>query len=201
MKRDKAKIAGLVLAAGYSSRMGSFKPLLPLGDATVIEKSVGSLLGAGVKDVSVVVGWRANEIVSLLGTPGVKAVYNPHYDLGMYSSVVAGVGSLGPAVDAFLLLPGDYPLVKPHTVQSLIGAYLNSRAGIVYPRYLGRRGHPPLIERRYVEEAPDASQPGGLRTVLRRHEDEAIDVVVDDQGVIMDLDIPDDYAKALFRCK
>ncbi|MDO8671114.1 MAG: nucleotidyltransferase family protein [Dehalococcoidia bacterium] len=197
MTRNKAQIAGLVLAAGYSNRMGNFKPLLPFGDATVIESAVGTFLKAGVHDVRVVVGWRANEIIPILADLGVIAVINPRFDSGMYSSVVAGVESMNPEVEAFLLLPGDYPLVKPETVQTLIDAYLHTQAGIIYPRFLERRGHPPLILTRYFEIVLPPDLPGGVRTLLRQHDTEALDVEVTDRGVVMDLDDIDDYRKAL----
>ena len=96
-----ASISALVLAAGHANRMGDFKPLLPLGDSTVIERAVRCFLEAGVRDVKVVVGHRAAEIVPILSRSGVQAVFNAHYDAGMYASVVAGVSSLDAGTEAF----------------------------------------------------------------------------------------------------
>jgi molybdenum cofactor cytidylyltransferase len=194
---SSVKVAALVLAAGYSSRMGEFKPLLPLGRSTAIERAVGSFREAGVRDVRVVVGYRAEEITPILARLGAQAVFNVHYDAGMYSSVVAGVGSLSRDTGVFFLLPGDSPLVKPRTVRELLRAWGESRAGIIYPCFLGRRGHPPLISTTYVETILAGERPGGLRAVLARHEDAALDVEVTDQGVLIDVDTPADYQKAL----
>lgn len=193
-----AKVAALILAAGYSSRMGDFKPLLPLGRATVIERAVSGFLGAGIRDVRVVVGHRAEEVIRVLEPLGVRTVFNAAYDSGMYSSVVAGVGSLPPGeVDAFFLLPGDNPLVKPQTIRELVNAYRESRAGIVYPCFMGRRGHPPLIDMAYTGDILAGEQPGGLRTVLGRYESLALNVEVVDQGVLLDIDTPADYREVL----
>jgi CTP:molybdopterin cytidylyltransferase MocA/5'-deoxynucleotidase YfbR-like HD superfamily hydrolase len=197
MKRDKSKIAALILAAGYSSRMGDFKPLLPLGQSRVIERAVSSFLRAGIQDVRVVVGYRAEALIPILDHLGVKTIPNVHYDSGMYSSLVAGVRSLDPEVEAFFLLPGDHPLVKPQTVQDLIDTYQGSQAGIIYPCFLQWRGHPPLIATLYIDEILSGEPLGGLRVILTRHEDAALNVEVADQGVLLDVDTPEDYQKAL----
>jgi CTP:molybdopterin cytidylyltransferase MocA len=197
MKRDKSKIAALILAAGYSSRMGDFKPLLPLGQSRVIERAVSSFLRAGIQDVRVVVGYRAEALIPILDHLGVKTIPNVHYDSGMYSSLVAGVRSLDPEVEAFFLLPGDHPLVKPQTVQELIDTYQGSQARIIYPCFLQWRGHPPLIATLYIDEILFEEPPDGLRVILTRHEDAALNVEVADQGVLLDVDTPEDYQKAL----
>jgi molybdenum cofactor cytidylyltransferase len=200
MKRDSAGIVGLVLAAGYSSRMVDFKPLLPLGESTVIETAVGSLLAAGIADVRVVVGWRANDLLPTLGRLDVTPVYNPDYATGMYSSVMAGVRTMGPEVRSFLLLPADNPLVKPHTVRELVRHYLESEAAVVYPCFRHRRGHPPIVSTSCLSDAPESDPPGGLRAVLSRYEESALNVEVADQGIVMDMDIPADYQAMLSYC-
>lgn len=200
MLRDAHKIAALVLAAGYSSRMGAFKPLLPLGETTVIEKAVSSFLAAGIQDIRVVVGHRAGEVIPVLDRLGVKSIINDHYSRGMYSSVTTGVRSFEPEVQAFFLLPGDNPLVKPQTILELIQFYLESEAGIIYPCFKGLRGHPPLISARYVKSILAWNQPGGLRALLSNYAMDALNVEVADQGVLLDMDNPVDYQKVLENC-
>jgi CTP:molybdopterin cytidylyltransferase MocA len=198
--RDAHKIAALVLAAGYSSRMGTFKPLLPLGKTTVIEKAVSCFLAAGIQDIRVVVGHRAGEVILVLDCLGVKSVINDHYAKGMYSSVMAGVRSFEPEVQAFFLLPGDSPLVKQQTITELIQFYRESEAGIIYPCIKGLRGHPPLISARYIKSILAWNQPGGLRALLSNYAMDALNVEVADQGVHMDIDYPVDYQKVLENC-
>ncbi|MGI5836240.1 MAG: DVU_1551 family NTP transferase [Chloroflexota bacterium] len=197
MSRDSAEIVGLILAAGYSSRMGEFKPLLPIGESRAIERSVNSLLSAGVRDVRVVVGWRADELTPLLESMGATTIFNPDYQSGMYSSVLAGIGTLNSDVQAFLLLPADIPLVKPATIRQLIRNYVESDASIVYPRFLHRRGHPPIISTSCLEGAPSSDFTGGLRSVLSRFEESALEVEVVDQGILMDMDTAADYQALL----
>lgn len=187
------KLAALILAAGFSSRMGSFKPLLPLGEVTVIERAVGNFLAAGLQDIRVVVGHRADEIISVLKDMEVQIIINGEYARGMFSSVKVGVSSFEPEVQAFFLLPGDNPLIKQHTIKEITKAYRESQAGIIYPCFNGERGHPPLISYRYINNILSWDQQGGLRALLNQYEADALDVEVADQGVLMDMDIPVDY--------
>ncbi|MDF2840738.1 MAG: mobA 1, partial [Clostridia bacterium] len=88
------KIAAIVLAAGYSSRMGELKPLLPLGDKTVIEKVIDAFRKAGIDDVRVVVGYEAQRLMPLLEKRKVQIIQNIEFEKGMFSSVQAGIKSL-----------------------------------------------------------------------------------------------------------
>lgn len=97
----KSKITAIILAAGFSSRMKSFKPLLPLGSASVIEIAVRSFQEAGFKDIRIVLGHRAGELIPVCNALHVQWIFNEHYAEGMFSSVKAGVISLGPEVEGF----------------------------------------------------------------------------------------------------
>jgi len=190
-------LAGIVLAAGFSRRMGAFKPLLPLRGSTVLQTAVHALLDAGVPDVVVVTGHRAAELRPVIDTLGVREVHNPGHADGMYTSVRAGVAALAPAAAAFFLLPCDIPLVRPSTVSALAEA--RAREGdppVCYPVFEGRRGHPPLIGSRLVPEIlAEDDPPGGLRSLLRIHQVDAVEQEVADPGVRMDLDTPGAYRR------
>ncbi|WP_066633467.1 DVU_1551 family NTP transferase [Desulfolucanica intricata] len=192
-------ISALILAAGYSSRMGTFKPLLPMGNTTVIAAAVNNFRAAGINDVRVVVGYRAHDLIPVLDELGVLAVYNENYDRGMFSSVQSGVKSLPRQVDAFFILPVDNPLVRPKTISEVIRAREESNAGIVYPSFAGQRGHPPLIASDYAGEIISSRIQANLREVLTRHEAAARDIDVIDQGVLLDMDTPEDYRRLLSR--
>ena len=137
-------IAAIVLAAGYSSRMGRFKPLLPIGHATALERVIDLFLAAGVGEINVVTGHHAEAMDHLLKHKGVHATHNPHYGSGMYSSVAAGVGSLPAQVEACFVLPADMPLVRPRTIKLLAQAYESHPRPVIYPVFQALRGHPPF---------------------------------------------------------
>ncbi|MBM7855073.1 putative nucleotidyltransferase with HDIG domain [Desulfohalotomaculum tongense] len=191
------KIAALVVAGGYSSRMGLFKPLLPLGAGRVIEKPVHTFRQAGIEDVRVVVGHNAAMLIPVLQSLEVEIIYNHRYADGMFSSVLAGVKSLETGVEAFFLLPADIPLVRVQTVKEILQAFRHRGTGIIYPCFQGRKGHPPLISSFYIKDIISWNKPGGLRALLSQYPDDSLKLEVADEGVLMDMDTKDDYQKIL----
>lgn len=190
----REKIAALVLAAGYSSRMGAFKPLLPLGRSTVVQEAVERFRRAGIEDVRVTLGHRADEIGPVIDRLGARKIFNPDYDKGMYSSILAGVKSLEPDIEAVFVLPVDIPLVKPATIAALAATWRGSGAKIVYPRFEGLRGHPPIISKQLADDLPEDCE-GGLAAFLGRYEDQAKDLDVIDQSILMNCNTRLDYLK------
>ena len=209
-----ARLAAIVLAAGRSLRMGELKPLLPLGDATVLERALGSFREVGIDDLRVVVGWRADEVAAVAAGCGVATVVNHDWQRGMFSSVAVGVGSLGSDVEAFFLLPADCALVRSETIGRLARAGLTQArspargqarlqaqerrhpAPVVYPVHDGRRGHPPLIARGALPAELGKEPAGGLRGLLAACDATALEVGVDDAGVLLDMDLPSHYQRA-----
>lgn len=127
------KIAAIILAAGYSSRMGLYKPLLPLASSLVLENSILNFYKAGIDDVRVVIGYKADLLKNVLERWHTKAIVNRNYDRGMYSSVQAGVLSLTPETEAFFVLPADYPFVTCDTIQKMIEVFRGSPYDVIYP--------------------------------------------------------------------
>ncbi len=196
---DKQYRFGAVIpAAGLSSRMGAFKPLLPCGDSTVIERSVGSLT-PHILTAAVVVGYRGDEVAAALKKRfggQLTIVTNPDYAAtDMLRSVQLGLRAIEEC-SAFFLLPADMPLVPDAVYRALIDAF-DDCADVIYPVIDGRRGHPPLIHTRLIPEILAYEGDGGLRTILggRRVKE----VAVTDQGILTDLDTPRDYQNTINR--
>ena len=188
-------LAALILAAGYSSRMGQFKPLLPLDGKSVIESAIDTFRNAGITRIIVVTGHEAAQLQPLLKYPEISSVHNPDYASGMYSSVQAGIRSLSEDIEACFLLPADIPLVRPATVKTIIGRYESRHPSIIYPVFRGQHGHPPLIARSLFNEILAGNGEGGLRALLQRHEADASEVDVFDEGILLDMDEPEDYER------
>jgi CTP:molybdopterin cytidylyltransferase MocA len=191
----KGHVAAVILAAGYSSRMGAFKPLLPFGDTTVLERAVALFRGAGIEDIRVVIGHCATELLPLLQFLQVRSLLNERYHEGMFSSVVTAAGSLDAETEAFLLLPVDIPLVQPDTIELLLHQYQQSTKGILYPTFRGTRGHPPLISASYRENILSWDGSGGLNGLLMNHESDSATVECGDEGILLDMDTPEDYQR------
>jgi molybdenum cofactor cytidylyltransferase len=188
-------LAAVVLSAGFSRRMGAFKPLLPFGSATVIERVIATIREAGVGAIRVVVGWNADVLIPVLDRCAVPWVRNERFADGMYASVQAGVRSLPPDVAAFFLMPGDMPLVQGGTLGRLITEWDAGPGRILYPCYQGHRGHPPLVASQYIPEILRETPPGGLRELLGRHTADARHIEVADPGILADLDTPEAYRR------
>lgn len=189
-------LAAIILAAGHSSRMGAFKPLLPLGDGTVLSQCVNTFRASGVEHVYVVTGKRADEVAAHATRAGATPVHNTEFEQGMYSSVLTGIRALEEGVTAFFMLPVDTPLVRPQTVGRLVDAFQKTCPAVLYPRFLGERGHPPLINSELIPDILSHDGHGGLRTVLDQHESGADELDVADFGTVHDLDFPADYELA-----
>jgi putative nucleotidyltransferase with HDIG domain len=181
------------MAAGYSSRMVELKPLLALAGSTAFERCIGMFRAAGVSEVIAVLGHRADELRSLAERCGARCVFNPHFDRGMYSSIVAGSRALPGWAKAAFMLPADIPLVRAATVRALAATFATHEAGIVYPVFAGHRGHPPLIVSNILAEAAQDGAPGPLSALLARHEDVTIDLPVADEAIHLDMNTPADY--------
>lgn len=195
----RQRVAAVVLAAGYSSRMGSFKPLLPLAAGnTAIATVVNNLKAAGCEDVCVVTGHNAEALSAACVRFGARVVHNAAYDRGMLSSVAAGIAAQAASTDACLLLPVDVPLVRPTTLRQLLQHHSAPDTQVVYPTFCGRRGHPPRLHRSLFDTilagaANDAE--GGLRAVLARHDAHAEELPVLDQHILLDMDTQEDYRR------
>ena len=186
-------VTAIILAAGYSSRMGAFKPLLPVGGTTVMERAIELFRGAGINDIRVVVGHRSDELLPLLKRLNVLPVLNERYQEGMFSSVVAAAQSIEEENGAFFLLPVDIPLVRRETVELMLSTFQGSAKGVLYPGFQGVRGHPPLISASYREKILSWDGSGGLNRLLMNHEADSATVECGDEGVLLDMDTPEDY--------
>ncbi len=193
------KFSALILAAGFSSRMGRFKPLLPLGTTPVLQRVISTFQSAGVDDIRVVTGHRAGEIESVATAMGVKTVFNSDYDRGMFSSVTAGVRSLAPDSSAFFVMPVDIPLVVPDTVKALIALWQEKQPAVVYPVFKGHRGHPPLVSMATRDHILNWPGRQGLRGALEELENLAVEIKTDDRYILMDMDRPVDYERILHQ--
>lgn len=180
----------IVPAAGFAERFGSEKLLAPVGDRTMIERTVRSLLDAGVQRVVVVLAPGADELRTVLdGIDHVAVVVNRTRERGMFSSIQAGVREA--RGDPILVLPGDMPYVQSATIAALLERYRTDDA-IVSPRFNGKRGHPVVIPGKYRDEIVEAAEGITLHEILRAHAGHRVDMDVYDLGVVRDVDVPAD---------
>ena len=189
-------ISAIVLAAGTSSRMGSPKSLLTVGGRSLLEHVLEAVRGAQVDDIVVVLGHEADRIRSEVSFNGARSVVNPAYSEGMSSSIRAGVRAADARSDGFLIVLGDQPFVASATLDALIARRNGSNARILIPTYEGRRGNPVLLDQSLSEEVQSITGDQGCRTIFGRHTQGILEVPVDDPGILVDLDTPEQIARA-----
>lgn len=198
-----ADVVALVLAAGLSSRMSGFKPLLDLGGRSLLARAIGLFRDAGVRDVRVVIGHRSAETRAEAEAAGAQVVDNADFHAGMFSSIQAGVRSL-PSSAPFLLLPVDIPLVRPGTVRLLLERHGDHPGAILYPTYRGERGHPPLLPaelRNDILAWGREGGPMGLMGLLAQKEEHALEVPVADSQILLDMDTDKDAVDLAARLR
>lgn len=186
--------SAIILAAGLSSRMGRFKPLLPLGARCVVERVIDLFRTVGVEEICVVVGHRAAALRPTLQAAGVIVAENPRYAEGMFTSIQAGLARLAPCKHGVFILPVDIPLVRPATLRLMMDAFASRGANTtIHPIYDGRRGHPPLIPAELTAAIQNHDGAGGLRTILEAPGVRALEIPVPDRFVLLDMDHPEAY--------
>jgi molybdenum cofactor cytidylyltransferase len=191
-------IPGIILASGASTRMGSPKALLTMPNgSTFVWTLVTTLIDGGVDDVFVVGRTEdrplRDEVERL---PRSRFVENARADEGQLSSVIAGLNAADrPGVGGVLVTLVDLPLLAPATVRILIDAFTAAHVPIARTSHRGRHGHPVIFGRQVFDELRRANPAVGAKSVVRAHESSLLDVEVDDEGVLRDIDTPEDYRR------
>jgi putative nucleotidyltransferase with HDIG domain len=193
----KNSFAAIIVAAGYSSRMGDFKPLLKFGEYTAVEMLINTFKASGIDNIIVVVGYRGNEIIEILKNLKVKWIENENYSKGMYSSVIKGLELLDEENSGFFMIPVDIPLIKKNTVEILKEQYLKKNKGIIYPSFNEKLGHPPFIDCKYKSIIKQGNNEGGLKNILEKFKEDSVKVPVFDKSILMDMDTKEDYEKLI----
>ena len=187
-------IAGVVLAAGNSTRMGRNKLLLELDGEPVIRRAVGRALDAGLSPIIVVMGFEADRVRGALSGLTHHEVINTDFEAGINSSVRLGIAAVpDQAIAAVVMLP-DMPFVTTSMLETLMARYRESEAPLVISRY-GDVNAPPMLHGRLL--FPEFDRPDGEgcgKHVVRRHRDDAV-VVECDPAALADLDVPEDYER------
>ena len=187
------KLAGIVLAAGESSRMGRDKALLSYQGSTFLNHIVSRFV-TRLDPVVVVLGHHAESIrASLTPAPRVRVALNGQYKLGMLSSLQEGVRSLPDDAGAAMFTLVDHPAVEGATLDLLISEWERTGAPLVIPRVGERRGHPVIASRAILDEILQLPADASPKNVVRRHQEQTHYVEVEDPGVLKDIDHPSDY--------
>jgi CTP:molybdopterin cytidylyltransferase MocA len=176
--------------------MGAFKPLLPLGGVPVIARVIGALREGGAEDIAVVTGRDARLLEEALEAYGLSFIHNRDYArTDMFYSAALGFEFMAGRVDGLFFTPADMPFFGGAAVRLLAGRLLQGAEHIVIPVYQGRRGHPVVMLSQTAKELIRRKNSGGLRGAMDAYGGPKALLEVDDQGILHDLDTPEDYRR------
>jgi molybdenum cofactor cytidylyltransferase len=191
------RIAGLVLAAGQSRRMGTLNKLLIGVDGKPMVRHVAETVAASqASPLLVVTGHERERVEAALAGIGAQFLFNPDYAQGLSTSLKRGLAAVPPEIDGVVVCLGDMPLVNAPTIDRLIAAFnpLEGRA-ICVPTRRGKRGNPVLIGRQFLQALTALSGDVGARDLVAAHPDEVTEVEMESDAVLTDIDTPQALAK------
>jgi molybdenum cofactor cytidylyltransferase len=189
------RVAGVILAAGASTRLGRPKQLLPLAGRPVLAHVVVAASQTGLDPLIVILGYAADDIRRQADLFGTTVLVNPRYADGQSSSVRAAIRALPADVGGVVFLLGDQPLVEPEIIKRLLAANRKDTALIIQPRYAEGPGNPVLIGRPLFPALLELTGDTGARPLLRRHADRIRFVDARDFRRPDDVDTWDDYER------
>jgi len=188
-------ISAILLSAGQSKRIGAFKPLLPFGEISVVETCVQTLSNAGVDEIVVVIGHRADEVKSSLQNYNVRFAFNPKSESEMSESIAFGVNEISDDAKAVFIALVDQPAVQPKTIIQIKQARDLTKMRLIVPTFNSRGGHPVLIASSLKDELLNLDSQKGLRGLFEKYADEVLRLEVDSPFIRKDMDTWEDYRK------
>lgn len=199
MKQLRKGVAGLLLAAGSSTRMQRPKQLLPVGGETLLGRSLKEALNSDLDTVVLVLGHKAKEIRRELGPllshPKVKIIENRYYRKGISSSIMAGLSEIEGSHDHVMVLLADLPHIDSNLINLLLQKYLDSHLPIGAIKVKNRRSHPVIFSRELYPELYELRGDVGARALFERYGHKVCLVESESPYDDRDIDTPEDYAQ------
>ncbi|MFH0995543.1 MAG: nucleotidyltransferase family protein [Pseudomonadota bacterium] len=203
MKDPKIPMAGIVLAAGMSTRLGSAKQLVRAGEQCLIDRVLDGALASCLDRIVLVLGHRAGEVSAALkereDRDRLRILLNPAYRDGMSSSLRTGTESVQDTFSSIMVLLGDQPFVGADLIDLLIRRFRSSQKDICVPVCRGRRGHPVIIGRRFFDAVISTTGDIGAREVLRANPESVLSVEISDSRIFFDVDTREDIENLQYR--
>ena len=194
----EAKVAGIILAAGASRRMGSVNKLLAsIAGKPLVRHAVESFVATSLSPIIVVVGYESDKVAAALEGLPVQLVFNPDHATGQGSSVGVGVGALDNNVTDAMIGLGDMPLLPSALLDSLIHTHIGREGHackITIPAFEGQRGNPVLWGKTFFPELITLAGDRGGRQLLNDHKAAQHLIACDHSSVLRDVDTVDALA-------
>ncbi len=187
-------VAGVLLAAGLSSRMGKNKLLVQLEGESVLRRAVGTAREAGLRPLLVVLGHERERAQAELEGLGCEIVVNPDYARGMNTSLRAGIAAVPPEADAAVVMLADMPFVSAAMIRELVARWRAAQAPLAISLYDGVIAPPTVYGRALFPEIDALDGDGCGKRVIQRHRGAAVEVAWP-APALADLDLPEDVER------
>jgi molybdenum cofactor cytidylyltransferase len=198
VREARVPAAGVVLAAGQSSRYGGLKQTLPWEDTTLVAHAAGAAIEAGLDPVVVVTGHESEKVTEALSRLPVRITHNAEFAASQSTSVRAGIGALPHRTGAALFLLADQPLIDARIIETILSAHRKTLAPVCVPVFKRQRGNPVLFDRSLFPELLNLKGDTGERELLDKYQDALVTVPVGNAAV-SDINIPEDYQRLTGR--
>ncbi len=191
-------VAGIVLAAGRSRRMGEVNKLLAeIEGVPMVVRAVDAAVASGAAPVVVVTGHEDKRIRAALSGRPVRFVHNPDYAAGMSGSLKAGLAAIPDDAEGALVCLGDMPQVTAEHTTRLVETFeAQDEPAICVPTHDGKRGNPSLWHRDFFAEMREVGGDAGARHLMDEHPESVVEVAMPDPGILLDIDTPDSLVAA-----
>jgi molybdenum cofactor cytidylyltransferase len=198
MNRRVKRVAGILLAAGTSTRMGKTKQLLPFGEKTLIERVLVEALNSELDKVVLVLGYQAVEIKKIINPvspqPKLTIIENRQFKQGISSSIIAGLSEIENTHDHVMILLGDMPFIHRDLINLLIRRYLQSGLLIAAIKGQDRPAHPMIFSRQLYPELMILRGDVGARSLFTKYSEKVCLIEPEGPYDAKDIDTPEDYA-------
>jgi molybdenum cofactor cytidylyltransferase len=195
---QKQPTAGIILAAGASTRFGQPKQLLRLKDKYLIERVLDAALASRLKQTILVLGHEHRKILQALENkikhPRLAVVINKRYHEGQSISLIAGFLRIKDTYPSVMFLLGDQPMLNTETINRLLDKFWSCDKDICVPVYHGKRGNPTIFSNRFYHLIMHLRGDTGAREIIRAHPDCVLRMEVDDPHLFFDIDTQKDLA-------
>ncbi len=195
-EQPNMRTAGLILAAGESSRFGELKQLAFVAGEPLLARVVRAALSSALDKTILVLGFCAERISRQLGSilddPGLSVITNTAYKAGMATSIRAGMAQIDRSFDSAMIILGDFPFLTPRIIDQVLQAYRTSGKGICLPVRDDRWGHPICLSRRFFGSLMQIEGDTGAREIIRTNWSQVYQFNIGEDGCFFDVDTQQD---------
>ncbi|SHJ76276.1 molybdenum cofactor cytidylyltransferase [Geosporobacter subterraneus DSM 17957] len=184
-------VAGIIMAAGFSKRMGSEKLLLPVEGMPMVERVIRAAIGGGLEEIIFI--YRRQELKALAEKYGLKTVYNGAASEGQSASLKLGIAAASLEAEGYLFFVGDQIFLTPSVIHQLLAAFHQNPQGIIVPVYKEKRGNPVLFPKGLREELMQVEGDQGGRGLLEKYKERVVWLPIEEENADIDVDTPEQY--------